>query len=153
MGPSAGLADGVLPPKGNCPAMTCSPGMRPDKLLHQNVVLFKLFSVSQAGRSSITGSLPLCHPSTSPTQPTGASTELQHLRATGVHLPFASFPSVFFKTKGSICFLEYLSGKNAKLFWGYSRLANGLFVLLILVAGGRENIRKRDLGKDEGTDC
>lgn len=80
MGPSAGLADGVLPPKGNCPAMTCSPGMRPDKLLHQNVVLFKLFPVSQAGRSS-TGSLPQCHPSTSPTQPTGASTELQHLRA------------------------------------------------------------------------
>lgn len=40
------------------------------------------------------------------------------------------------------------------MFWGYSRLANGLFVLLILVAGGgREKNRKRELGKDEETDC
>lgn len=39
MGPSAGLEDGVLPPKGDCPAMTCSAGMRPDRLLQQGVVL------------------------------------------------------------------------------------------------------------------
>lgn len=40
------------------------------------------------------------------------------------------------------------------MFRSYTRLANGVFVLLILVAGGRrKKIRKRKLGKDEETDC
>lgn len=144
MGPSVGLEDGVSPPKGNCPASTCSPGMRPANVLHQGLVLLKLFPVSLAGRSRTTGSLPQGHPNTSPTQLTGASTELLYPCVTGVHLPLVGFPLVFLKTKDSICFLEYLSGRKAKLFWGYPRLATGVFVVLILVGGGRrEKMRKR----------
>lgn len=125
--------------------------MRPASVLHQGLVLLKLFPVSHVRRSRTTGSLPQCHPNTSPTQLTGASTELLYPCATGVHLPLVGFPLVFLKTKDSICFLEYLSGKKAKLFWGYSRLAIGVFVVLILVAvGRREKIQKRELGKDEG---
>lgn len=137
----------TLPPKGNCP---CSLIHTPDHVLHQGLVLFQLFPVShpasQAHSHSATPTL-LLHNSLLPAQRCCACVPQQFSCS-------CKFSTSLFQNQRQHLLPGISKWQEGKLFWGYSRVKNDVFVLLILVAVWRtEKIRKRKLGKDEGTVC